>query len=98
VEFWSKNVLAICGTAFSSNQMALIYRTGISKILIMMDNDDAGNKATERILTKIKSFGFDGKQVLLPTGKDPEDYVRSVQTDINLLIQPQLDQEVIELK
>lgn len=48
-----KNVVALGGTAFNYKQAELINELGISKITVCMDNDKAGQEASERIVSLI---------------------------------------------
>lgn len=43
------NVVGLFGTSLSSHQATMIYDNGIRKLLVALDNDDAGDKGFERI-------------------------------------------------
>lgn len=49
--------VAICGSAISTGQINLIR--GADRIVMAMDHDDAGRKASEAMLNLAKSAGFD---------------------------------------
>lgn len=48
--------IAIFGTAFTETQFYQLSKLGCSKILLMMDNDQAGNKASSIIYDQLKSL------------------------------------------
>lgn len=69
--------VASAGTALTDNQIQLISRFA-KKISILFDNDAAGIKASLRGIDKILEHGLYVKVILLPTGEDPDSYVRKV--------------------
>lgn len=73
-----KAVVATLGTAFTPEQIGLLWRFG-SNPVVCFDGDSAGYaaayRAVERILPSLRmgnSFNF----VFLPQGQDPDDFVR----------------------
>lgn len=69
--------VASAGTALTDNQIQLISRFA-KKVSILFDNDAAGIKASLRGIDKILEHGLYVKVILLPTGEDPDSYVRQV--------------------
>ncbi len=69
--------VASAGTALTDNQIQLISRFA-KKISILFDNDAAGIKASLRGIDKVLEHGLYVKIILLPTGEDPDSYVRKV--------------------
>ena len=67
------NCLAICGTEFTDNQVLKISKLNINKLVLCLDNDEAGILATKRIVEKTKKlFHIDIPQ-LCDSGKDIAD-------------------------
>ena len=65
-----KNVVAISGTAFTSEQAELLARYA-KKIILAFDSDEAGREATKRSLPILSQAGFVVKVAKLPD-KDPD--------------------------
>jgi Toprim-like len=73
---------ALCGTAFTEKHLELILSAGINKILLVMDPDDAGERATSRFISTLEQFGgrpgLTVEIVVMPKGTgDPDAYVRA---------------------
>lgn len=64
------NVVSIMGTAFTENQ-GLLLKKYTKNLVLMLDNDDAGNENTLRILPTLLSLGFNVKLLMLSDGTDP---------------------------
>jgi len=77
-----ENTCALCGTSISDYQIALAARY-CDNIVVIMDSDDAGKIASEKILSKIKEFSLNAHRVLLPKGMDPDDFANKY--DISFL-------------
>lgn len=69
------NAIASLGTALTVNQARLIKRHA-DKVVISYDADIAGQKATLRGLDILKGSGLDVRVLLIPQGKDPDEFVR----------------------
>ena len=67
------NTCALCGTSISDYQIALASRY-CDNIIVIMDSDDAGKLASEKIISKIKEYSINAHRVLLPKGMDPDDF------------------------
>ena len=67
--------VASLGTAFTSNQGKLLKRFD-EEVYICYDSDLAGFKATDRVIDILKAEGINAKVILLPSGKDPDDYIK----------------------
>lgn len=76
-----KNVVAVCGTAFTQEHLALLKLLGISEIHFCLDWDDAGQSATERLLRNEIKFAKDIRAFVVPapsTGEtDPSDLLNA---------------------
>lgn len=69
------NVVASLGTALTVNQARLIKRYA-DKVIISYDADVAGQNATLRGLEILKGAGLDVRVLIIPEGKDPDEFVR----------------------
>jgi DNA primase len=70
------NAVASLGTALTVNQAKLMKRYA-DKIIISYDADVAGEAATVRGLDILRNEGFDVRVLTVPSGKDPDEYIRS---------------------
>ncbi len=70
-----KNVLAPLGTSLTEGQTRRL-RTITRKVLLVFDSDEAGIKATRRGLHILYKEGITGKVMLLPSGEDPDSFIR----------------------
>jgi len=70
-----KNVAASLGTAFTPEQSKLLGRF-TKKIVINYDGDVAGIGAARRAVEILLPNDFEIKVLVLPDGKDPDDFVR----------------------
>lgn len=64
------NVVATCGTAFTSDQARLLRR-GAPRVKLLFDGDKAGVKAAVRSSDMALKCGLEPRVVSLPTGEDP---------------------------
>ena len=73
---------AICslGTAIGDNQVKLISKY-TKNIIIAFDGDKAGIDSSKKTINLFKKYGFNVHLVLLPDGKDPDEYVAMYGTD-----------------
>lgn len=70
-----KNAVAAWGTAFTPEQARLLKKyTG--KIVLTLDADEAGQKATDRAIGILNAEGMDVKVVRIPDGKDPDEFIK----------------------
>lgn len=74
-QFGIKNVIAPLGTVLTSNQLRKIKRFS-NNILLLFDSDSAGISAAKRALQLCYSESFTTKILLLPTGEDPDSFLR----------------------
>ncbi len=66
--------VASLGTALTANQSKLLNRYS-SDIYICYDSDNAGLNAASRALDIMKEERIEAKIILLPDGKDPDDFI-----------------------
>ena len=74
-QFGVTNVAASLGTAFTPEQSKLLSRFTKS-VVINYDGDQAGIKAARRAIEHLLPQEFDIKVLVLPDGKDPDDFIR----------------------
>jgi DNA primase len=79
-QFDVTNVAASLGTAFTPEQAKLLGRFA-KRVVINYDGDDAGIKAARRAIEHLLPQDFDVKVLVLPDGKDPDDFIRENGTD-----------------
>jgi len=70
-----KNVAASLGTAFTLEQCRLLLRYA-PELYFCYDSDAAGQNATLRALEIVKETGARVKVLVVPDGKDPDEFVR----------------------
>ena len=70
------NVVATLGTSFTSDHAALLLRRA-PRIIFCYDSDAAGQEATLRALAAVRGSAAEVRVLLLPDGKDPDEYVRT---------------------
>ncbi|HKP69859.1 MAG TPA: DNA primase [Pyrinomonadaceae bacterium] len=70
-----KNVVASLGTALTPEQSKLLGRFS-KKVVINYDGDVAGIGAARRAIDHLLPNDFEIKVLVLPDGKDPDDYIR----------------------
>lgn len=74
-QFGIRNTAASLGTAFTPDQSRLLSRFA-KKVVINYDGDAAGIKAARRAIEHLLPQEFDIKILVLPDGKDPDDFIR----------------------
>ena len=70
------NVVATLGTSFTEGHAALLLRRA-PRIVFCYDSDAAGQEATLRALASVRGRAAEVRVLLLPDGKDPDEYVRT---------------------
>ena len=80
-----RNAVGIFGSHLSDSQVFLLQKSGALNIVIMTDNDDAGNKCREEMKEKL-SYSFNIFDVVTPTNDIGDMSV----AQINELIKPQM--------
>ncbi|MCU1288756.1 MAG: primase [Acidobacteria bacterium] len=75
-QFGIKNTAASLGTAFTPTQAKLLNRFA-KKVVVNYDGDSAGVKAARRAIETLLAEDFEIKVLILPDGKDPDDYIRA---------------------
>ena len=75
------NAVAAMGTALSAEQVRLLQRAGVRRLLVALDGDAAGLKATTALIRLLRSSlttgGLEAFVVDLGPGQDPDALIRS---------------------
>ncbi len=69
------NAVAPLGTAFTEDQVRLLSRY-TKEIVVTLDSDPAGQKAVMRALETMKNSGLPVRVLVLPEGKDPDEFIK----------------------
>lgn len=69
-----RNVLALMGTAMTKEQVGILKKLRVP-IILMLDNDNAGELATVNIGNELVKNNIDTKVVRLHGAKDPDEYI-----------------------
>jgi DNA primase len=70
-----RNAVAPLGTAFTEAQARLLRRFA-QRVTLMFDADNAGRKAVEAAVPLLRQCDLVGRVAALPTGSDPDSYLR----------------------
>lgn len=70
-----ENAVAALGTSFTDDQAKLLSRY-TKEIVLIMDSDAAGQKAARRAGEILQNIGLEIRVVVLPDGKDPDEYIK----------------------
>lgn len=78
IEHGFDNCSAIGGTALTPDHIYMLKEHGVYDIILCLDGDIEGQKATARVLDKVISGHKDlrVKIVIIPEEKDPDEYIR----------------------
>lgn len=80
-----KNAVGIFGSNLSDSQEFLLQRSGVSNVIIMTDNDDAGHVCRQKTKEKLK-YIFNVYDINLPTNDIGDMSI----SEINSIIKPQI--------
>ena len=75
-----KNVIALMGTALTTDQVDAIKKMR-AKVILMMDNDSAGKLGMYQNGNILKKNGIDPEIVMLSGVKDPDEYINTYGID-----------------
>ena len=70
-----ENAVGALGTSFTADQANLLSRY-FKEIVVTMDIDEAGQKATKRAIEILKTTGIKIRILQVEGGKDPDEYIR----------------------
>ena len=72
-----KNVVAACGTAFTSDHIAVLKKHGVRRLNLLFDGDPAGIRAAQKAVTLAYKEEMTAYVYHIPEGKDPDDFFRA---------------------
>jgi DNA primase len=70
-----EEAVAPMGTALTAEQMTLLARIA-RRVVVVFDGDGAGQRAAQKAVPMFVDADVDARIARLPTGQDPDDYVR----------------------
>lgn len=73
-----KHAVALCSTALTPGHLALLQRLEARELVLLLDGDEAGRKAVERLSGALLGGGVNCRVAVLPDGEDPDTYARRV--------------------
>ena len=73
-----KNAVALCSTALTPGHLALLQRLEAKELVLLLDGDEAGRKAVERLAGALLAGGVNCRVAVLPQGEDPDTFARKV--------------------
>lgn len=79
------NAVASLGTALTSQQAKLLKRYA-NRVYYAYDGDEAGQKAMVRGIDILRDNGLDPRVIVIPEGRDPDEYVKAFGTDSFLVL------------
>ncbi len=71
-----KNALALCSTALTPGHLSLLGRLEAKELVLLLDGDDAGRNAVERLAGALFAGGVNCRVAVLPQGEDPDTFAR----------------------
>jgi len=75
------STVALMGTSMSDEQVELLVRAGVQRVTLLLDGDDAGRKARERVLPHLARKLF-VRVGTLPAGEAPDEVLEEVLREI----------------
>lgn len=94
-----QHAVALCSTALTPGHLQLLARTEARELVLLLDGDEAGRKAVERLAGPLLSSQASAKVALLPDGDDPDTFARkSGAHAVNQLLEsaPPLSQHLLQ--
>lgn len=73
-----KNAVALCSTALTPGHLSLLNRLEAKELVLLLDGDEAGRKAVERLAGALFAGGVNCRVAVLPEGEDPDTFARKV--------------------
>jgi DNA primase len=71
-----RNAVALCSTALTAGHLALLERMEAKTLVLLLDGDEAGRKAVERLAPALLAGGTPTRVATLPEGEDPDTFAR----------------------
>ena len=76
-----RNAVALCSTALTAGHLGVLSRAEAKELVLLLDGDEAGRKAVERLAGAILAGGFAARVAALPEGEDPDTFARTAGAD-----------------
>ena len=73
-----RNTVALCSTALTPGHLKLLERAEAKTLILLLDGDEAGRKAVERLAGALLAGGASARVALLPEGEDPDTLARKI--------------------
>ncbi len=70
------HAVALCSTALTAEHLARLERLGVQSLVLLLDGDEAGQKAALRLAGPLLGAGMAARVVTLPDGHDPDTFLR----------------------
>ena len=70
------HAVALCSTALTGGHLQQLQRIEARELVLLLDGDDAGRKAVERLAPALLAAGASTRVALLPEGEDPDTFAR----------------------
>ncbi|WP_257455415.1 DNA primase [Archangium lipolyticum] len=71
-----KHTVALCSTALTPGHLKVLGRAEARELFLLLDGDQAGLAAVERLAGPLLAAGAAAKVALLPQGDDPDTFIR----------------------
>jgi DNA primase len=71
-----RHTVALCSTALTPGHLKLLQRAEAKELFLLLDGDEAGRKAVERLAGVLLAHGTASQVALLPDGEDPDTFAR----------------------
>lgn len=72
------NAVALCSTALTPGHLGLLKRLEARELVLLLDGDEAGRRAVERLAGPLLAAGTNARVAVLPDGEDPDTFARKV--------------------
>lgn len=69
-----QHAVALCSTALTAGHLQALSRTGAEELVLLLDGDNAGLKAVERLAGPLLAAGVQARVATLPDGDDPDTF------------------------
>ena len=76
-----RQAVALCSTALTPGHLAALQRAEARELVLLLDGDEAGRKAVERLAGALLAGGTPTRVALLPEGDDPDTFARRAGAD-----------------
>lgn len=76
-----RHAVALCSTAITPGHLQLLRRAEAQQLVLLLDGDQAGLSAVERLAGPLLAAGAAARVALLPQGDDPDTFARREGSD-----------------